>query len=64
MDKKLKSKVKNWIKKTAELGKELDNLNRESRKTSFSQGQRQLDIVRSDYRLFFNTVKRLYQLLK
>ena len=32
MDKKLKNKVKNWIKKTAELGKELDSLNREANK--------------------------------
>ena len=64
MDKKLKNKVKNWIKKTAELGKELDSLNREASKSSFSQSQRQLEFVQTDYRQFFSAVKRLYQLVK
>tara|TARA_B100000927_G_scaffold289923_1_gene287517 strand:+ start:331 stop:525 length:195 start_codon:yes stop_codon:yes gene_type:complete len=64
MDKKLKSKVRNWIKKTAELGKELDSLNREANKSSFSQSQRQLEFVQTDYRQFFSAVKRLYQLVK
>ena len=64
MDKKLKSKVRNWIKKTTELGKELDALNRESKKSSFSQSQRQLEFVQTDYRQFFSAVKRLYQLVK
>ena len=64
MDKKLKNKVKNWIKKTAELGKELDSLNRAANKSSFSQSKRQLEFVQTDYRQFFSAVKRLYQLVK
>ena len=64
MDKKLKGKVKSWIKKTAELGKELDRLNEESKKSSFSQSQRQLEFVQTDYRQFFSAVKRLYHLVK
>jgi|TARA_B100001094_G_scaffold332423_1_gene404394 hypothetical protein len=64
MDKKLKTRVRNWIKKTAELGKELDSLDREAKKADFSQGQRQLGFVKEDYRDFFNGVKRLYQVVK
>lgn len=64
MDKKLKRKVKNWIKKTAEVGKELDRLNNEAKAGTFSQGQRQLDFVQTDYRQFFSAVKRLYQIVK
>ncbi len=64
MDRKLKSKVKSWIKKTAELGKELDRLNGQAKESSFSQGQRQLEFVRTDYRQFFSAVKRLYQIVK
>tara|TARA_B100000902_G_scaffold298265_1_gene285547 strand:- start:4254 stop:4448 length:195 start_codon:yes stop_codon:yes gene_type:complete len=64
MDKKLKRKVKNWIKKTAEVGKELDRLNNEAKGGTFSQGQRQLDFVQTDYRQFFSAVKRLYQIVK
>jgi|TARA_B100001094_G_C17510605_1_gene475402 hypothetical protein len=64
MDKKLKRKVKSWVKQSIELGKELDTLNREAQKGDFSQGQRQLSFLMDDYRTFFSAVKRLYQVVK
>tara|TARA_B100000900_G_scaffold394911_1_gene392791 strand:- start:108 stop:302 length:195 start_codon:yes stop_codon:yes gene_type:complete len=64
MDKKLKRKVKSWIKQSIELGKELDTLNRAAQKEDFSQGQRQLSFLMDDYRTFFSAVKRLYQVVK
>ena len=64
MNKKLKNKVKKWIKQSIEMGKDLDSLHREAQKEEFSQQQRSLEYLRNDYRNFFSAVKRLYNLVK
>jgi|MDTG01.4.fsa_nt_gb hypothetical protein len=65
MDRKLKKRTKEWIKEFAKLGKELDQLQKDSQEDEFSQGQRQLRIVNDNFKKsWFSSVKTLFMVVK
>ena len=65
MDRKLKKRTKEWIKEFAKLGKELDQLQKDSQEDEFSQGQRQLKIVNDNFKKsWFSSVKTLFMVVK
>ena len=64
MDRSQKKKAQQLIKQAAELGKELNALNRQVQKQEFTQGQRHLEFVNKSFKEFFGSMKRLYFVVK